>query len=110
REAVLASFNQGILSAPEAQAAKLVDALGYDDEVQEELRRLADGGGAYHGIGVRKYLERDEEKSAHSGSRVAVVFGSGPISSGSDESLFDDKFSGPAVARAIRKAADDSEV
>lgn len=79
---------QGILSAREAKAAKLVDRISHPDEIEAELRRLT------HPSGKTKHGFRQVSLSAYgaiaeanthesSGSdRIAVVYAEGEITTG----------------------------
>ena len=110
-EAVRATASLGVMTAAEAQAAKWVDELGYEDQFKEALRKSASAD-RYKGLGVRRYLQHlAVSRATLTGERMAVVFGSGTIVATAAGGPFDDGgFSGPRVARAVREAADDDLV
>jgi protease-4 len=107
RDRVVAEANRGLLTAAEAKEAGWVDGLGYEEDVRDGLR-ASTGADSYHAVSVRKYLQQSGDPGK--GDKVALVFGSGVILSTAEESPFESYFSGPRVADAIRKAADDSSV
>lgn len=97
-------IERGPFLAREALAAKLVDRLGYLDEVRESAKRRA-GPGA-HFISLREY-RRDVEASDPSGPVIALIEGSGPIVSG--ESALGQPFSPARIgADTIVEALDEA--
>ncbi len=109
--AVTALIDRGPFLGPEALQEKLVDRLGYRDELLAHLREKAgdDAELLFHD----KYLER-AGKPHQRGARIAVVYGVGPVVRGGNS--FDPLFGGgptmgsKTVAAALREAIDDPDV
>jgi protease-4 len=108
---VRATANVGMVGSAEAQAAKWIDELGYEDQLKAALQRAASAD-HYRGMSLRRYHDSTLLRRAFpTGQRIAVVFGSGTILTSTNQGPFDEGvFSGPRVARAIRAAADDDLV
>jgi len=81
--------DRGPFLANDALGAKLVDKLGYRDEVEDAARRRAGNGAKL--IGLRDYFQATREART-GGHVIALVEGSGPIVSG--ESDFDNPLDG----------------
>jgi len=109
--AVAALIDRGPFLGPEALQERLVDRLGYRDELIAHVKERAGAGAEllFHD----RYLER-AGKPHQRGARIAVVHGVGPVQRGANG--FDPLFgSGPTmgsktVAGALREAIDDPEV
>ena len=100
----------GPYPAREAEAAGLVDALGYLDEARDDLSEVAEGGSER--VGVMDYLERSG-RGWNQGPRVALIYGVGTIHrgrSGYDPFTGGTSLGGTTVAAAIREAVDDPAV
>ncbi|HUP25595.1 MAG TPA: signal peptide peptidase SppA [Thermoanaerobaculia bacterium] len=104
---------RGMTSGEQLVEAGLVDELGYVDQVESAFED-ADAVEEYEGVTVAKYLRSLGSTRAVSGDRIAVVFGEGQIVA---ESLAPSlpffgtvMFSGPAVAKNLREAAEDPRV
>ncbi len=109
---VRALFDKGGLTAKEALDAKLVDALGYYDEVEEALRSAAAPDVKEpHVVGGSRYL-MSKRGFGTKGDRIAVIYASGPITSSADGGgLFGgDMISGPDLAKTIRTAVSDDSI
>ncbi len=105
-------FDKGGLTAKQALEAKLVDALGYYDEVEEAIRGAgAPGVKEPHVMSGKRYLA-GRRGAGIRGEKIAVLYAVGPISSshGSNGIFGGDGISGPDLAKAIRDAADDKSV
>lgn len=105
--------DRGGLTAREALDAKIVDKTGYKDEALASLAvRAGQSTEDIHTISFGKYLRAITASGGGvSGDRVALVYGLGPIVSGSQDSPFGDgSMHGPQVAAAIEKAVDDDNV
>ena len=112
RDQLESYVNEGTLTGARAREVGLADELGYRDQVQEALK-LEAGTEEYEKIGLRKYLERGDRSPAK-GERIALVFAEGPIVSapggGSPFGMSSATIYGPAIAKEIRKAAEDDDV
>ncbi|WP_088893247.1 signal peptide peptidase SppA [Leptolyngbya ohadii] len=75
---------QGILLPEQAQSAKLVDRLAYDDEVTAELRKITkeSEGDSFRQIDIDEYAEATAGNERQSGERIALVYAEGSIVSG----------------------------
>lgn len=109
--AVKALIDRGPFLGPEAATEKLVDHLGYRDEVYAAIRERAGAGAEL--LYADKYLERAGRRHTR-GARIAVVYGVGPVTRGSNsfDPLFGDgtTMGSHTVAGALREAIDDPEV
>ena len=109
--AVTALIDRGPFLGPEALQEKLVDRLGYRDELMAHLHEKA--GESAELLFHDKYLERAGEPH-RDGARIAVVYGVGPVMRGGNS--FDPLFGGGptmgsrTVAAALREAIDDEDV
>jgi protease-4 len=106
---VRALVDRGPFLGQEALSAKLVDGLGYRDEVYAKAKQKAGTGAQFLYLG--KYLER-AGRPHDSGPTIALIFGAGGVQRGA--SRFD-PFSGSSmgsdtVAGAFRAAADSPRV
>ena len=111
RDKLAALVDEGTLTGARALSEGLVDELGYRDQAVETLKTEA-GVDEYKKISVGKYLLRPTVDEP-SDSRIAVVFGEGPIvSAPSDNNPFvtGSTLYGPTVAANLRKAAEDDKV
>lgn len=110
-DSVKSLVDRGPFLASEALGAKLIDRLGYRDEVDDAARRRA--GAEAKLIGLRDYYRAMRAASA-SGRVVALVEGDGPIVSG--ESDLNDPLDGgnrigaDTMASALDEAARSREV
>ncbi len=109
--AVTALIDRGPFLGPEALQERLVDRLGYRDEL---LAHVHDKAGASAELLFHdRYLER-AGKPNQKGARIAVIHGIGPVGRGSNG--FDPIFGGgptmgsKTVAGALREAIDDPAV
>ena len=107
---VSALIERGPFLGPEAAQEKLVDHLGYRDEVYAAIRAKAGAGAEL--LYADKYLER-AGRPHQKGARIAVVYGVGAVTRGANN--FDPLFGGATmgsktVAGALREAIDDPEV
>lgn len=105
-------FDRGGMTAKEALEAKLVDALGYYDEVEEAIRSAAAPDVKEpHVVGGSRYLLSKRGFGA-SGDRIAVIYATGPITASADGGgLFGgDVISGPALSKTIRQARNDKSI
>ncbi len=103
-----ARLDGGPYGAPDALELGLVDRLGYADEAREYLDEQLDDATR---VPVTRYRDRGES-AWNRGTRVALVYGIGPIrrgESGSDWMSTGGLASG-TVARHIRRAAEDPTV
>ncbi|CAK0751315.1 Protease 4 [uncultured Gammaproteobacteria bacterium] len=121
--AVRALIDRGPLLAKEAVEAKLIDRLGYWDEVLDEAVERAEAkGSAGVGVGVQAGAEAvmveledylDAAGSVHEkGPQIALIYGVGAITShgGNDPLSGGGGVSAKAMVRALEAAADDDDV
>lgn len=75
---------KGILLPEQAQSAKLIDQLAYEDEVIAELQKVTGekDNDSFRQISVDEYAEIVAEKDRRSGDRIAVIYAEGNIVSG----------------------------
>jgi len=105
-------FAKGGLTAPEALKEKLIDATGYPDELESELRLAADPDAKKPNmVGGRRYLASKRGFGAK-GEKIAVIYAMGPISSqhGTQGIFGGEGIAGPDLAKTIREAADDDSI
>ena len=112
-EALEALMQRGMSPATVLVEAGLVDELGYVDQVHTAFEETDDVD-EYEGLEIQDYVRSLEAARPLAGDRIAVVFGEGQIVAeplGPALPLFGPAlFSGPAVARNLRDAADDDRV
>ncbi|MCG5053859.1 MAG: signal peptide peptidase SppA [Myxococcales bacterium] len=103
-------FAQGPFLAEDALGAKLVDHIGYHDQVLAAVKGRAQGGEMLY---TGAYLERHGDDDEGKGPKVAVIYGVGTIVDGKGQI---DPLSGSAtlgaktIAAALRQAARDKDV
>ena len=119
--AARALIDRGPFMAAEAQREKLVDRLGYWDEIATAVETSAGAGveaaaGEDHGP-TAEYLPLSDYagglQPAEDAPRIALVYGLGPVqlADGDGDPFFGSAvMGGPALARAIREAAEDATV
>ena len=107
---VRAEMNVGLLTTSGAKDRGWVDAIGYQDEFEEEIQSAAQIS-EYKDISHADYLMRALPK-VPSGSTLAVVFAEGPILSADVDQLPFERgiVSGPRTAQAIDAAVKDTRV
>jgi protease-4 len=102
-------IDRGPFTGPEAVENRLIDALGYRDQVDDHLRET--NGGRLPIMKAARYLKAG--RFYDRGARVALIYGIGGVARGRSES---DSLTGGAVmgsdtiARAIRKAREDASI
>lgn len=105
-------FAKGGLTAPEAIKEKLIDATGYPDELESELRLAADPNSKERNlVGGRRYLASKRGFGAR-GAKIAVIYAMGPISSqhGTQGIFGGEGIAGPDLAKTIHEAAEDDSI
>lgn len=106
---VRALVDRGPFLASQALETKLVDGLGYRDQVEDHLREV--NGGRLPIMKAGRYLKAGRHYD--SGPKIAVIYGIGGVSRGRSES---DPMTGNAVmgsdtiAAAIRDAREDASI
>lgn len=108
-EQVAELVDRGPFTAPQAAQAKLVDHLGYRDQLEADLKEK--NGGALPRITLGRYVKGGNYYDR--GTKVAMIYGMGTVGRG--ESSFDPVFSGArmgstTVADAIRQAREDRSI
>jgi len=103
---VSAALAQGPLTAKEALDAKLVDRLGYGDEVRSFFKNRA---GKWQPVDLDRYVKQIKNEGA---DRIAVVAASGEILIGESEWSPNSGFimGSDSVAADLRRAREDSSV
>jgi len=107
--AVVAAVDRAPLSAGEAQALGLVNKIGYRDEAMNVARSHAGNGAKF--MTVSRYLAAAGRPHA-SGSRIALIYGTGLITRGGTSSALDSEtdFGARAIGRAFSAASRDKDV
>lgn len=112
-EAVKAAIDRAPLLDKEAVDAKLIDKLGYYDELADSAKdRAKDGEKKAEFVKLNRYASA-EPPANDQGPVVALVVGQGAISRGTAEVSplsGDEGFGATTVASALRKATDDPQV
>lgn len=106
RERFGALVQAGPFLAQDALQNKLVDRLGYWDQIQDYFRRRS---GSWNPIGFAQYRQT---LSNGSGPRIAIIYASGEIVSGASQytSTGGQVMGGDSVAAEIRRARMDSSI
>lgn len=101
-----ALVNRGPFSAGEAVRARLIDRLGYWDQIQTYFKRRA---GGWHPISLNRYAATLRDPG---GPEIAVVYAAGEIESGTSgfTSTGGQVMGGDSVASYIRTARTDPNV
>ncbi|PCJ52635.1 MAG: signal peptide peptidase SppA [Planctomycetota bacterium] len=101
---------QGLLSAPQALEAGLIDKVAYFDELLAELQDLVGGGNdheAFAQVGLFRYLEEmDAPDDAQNGPTIGVIYAEGEIVDGFSEA----GIGGDRLAAQLRSARFDSNI
>jgi len=101
---------QGILPAQAAQEQKLVDKVGYLDQVMSDLKKLtgkdADSD-TLNQISLKSYSQSQSKKVKHSNNKVAVVYAQGEIVDGDGSPQ---QVGGDSLAKEIRELRNDESV
>src|SRR5215472_2563049 len=109
--ALRALFDKGGMTAREGLEAKLVDALGYPEDAEAQIRKAAGvASDKRERIGARRYLSGAEE--AQEGEQVALIYANGAISASgkSNASPFGEGgIMGPRLASTIHEAAEEEK-
>ena len=106
---VEALIDRGPYIGPRALEAKLVDALGYRDEMEKHLKE--ENGGSLPLVKVGKYLKAG--RFYNSGPKVALIYGLGGVARGENEA---NPMSGEmtmgskTTAAAIKQAREDESI
>jgi protease-4 len=111
-DALRSLFDRGGLTASEGLAAKLVDKLGYPDDIEAEMKGAGSDSQKSARIPAKRYLSSAEEP--REGEDFALIYGLGQISSSGKSNPNPLSGSGgilgPRLAKTIREAADDPKV
>jgi protease-4 len=104
-----ALVNRGPLSSGEAVEAKLVDRLGYWDQVQNYFTEHARG---WRPVPLARYRQFNDSSSLFAAKKIAVVTATGLIVSGTSQTTpgGGSVMGGDSVAADIRRARKDSSV
>ncbi len=107
---VRALIDRGPFLGREALDAKLVDGLGYRDQVFAEIRKEAGDGARF--LYLARYLQR-AGRPYEKGKTIALIYGVGAVARGKSEfDPSDNSFTmgSETVAAAFRSAIDDKDV
>jgi protease-4 len=113
RERIVAAFEASPQFTENAQAAGLIDKIGYDDDAQQAaLSRAGDGAKL---VKMSEYVRVKKQASQYGfGTKIALIQASGEIQDGTagGGGLFggNDVIAGDDLSRAIRAAAADKDV
>jgi protease-4 len=106
-EEVRTALAQGPFNSEEAVAAKLVDRLGYEDEVRTFVNQKNHG--SDNRLGLRDYLRRTEREGK---SKLAVIYATGTIvpGHGGDEMFGETLMGSETMAEQFRRAREDDSL
>jgi protease IV len=107
-DAVRAIIDQGPFMANEAQANGLVDALGYDDQVSEDMKnrlKLTE----MKKLSAKAYLKTPPPAGGVT-RRIALVVGEGEITRGSGSSSSDEGFTAAGFIKLLKQVEDDTSI
>jgi protease-4 len=111
-ESLRAMFDRGGLTAREGLEAKLVDALGYPEDSEAEMRKAAGlNPEKRERIAARRYIAAAED--LQEGEQIALIHALGAISSSGKSNsnpLSEGGIMGPKLASTIHEAAEDSRI
>lgn len=97
----------GLITAEQAKAEGLVDALGYKDNIEQEL---APQGKEYRGLGAASYLRSVRGRLERGGrNKLALIFANGLIIAGESQPGME-MMGGETVAGYIRQARKDKSI
>jgi protease-4 len=98
-----------LIAFPEDAVGNLIDAVAYEDEVIAELKSRTGikPSEKLKFVEMDKYHEKAKSDSKLSGSKIAVVYANGAISSGEGT---DDEVGSDRIARAIRESRLDDKI
>ena len=101
---------QGILSAQAAQEQKLVDKIGYLDQVVSDLKDLTatdPEADSFNQISIKSYRNSQAQNVKSSGNKIAVVYAQGDIVDGDGSPQ---QVGGDSLAREIRELRNEEAV
>ncbi len=101
---------QGVLSAQAAQEQKLVDKIGYLDQVVSDLKELTAAdpeADSFNQISIRSYGNSQAQKVKSSGNKIAVVYAQGDIVDGRGSPQ---QVGGESLGEEIRQLRNDEAV
>jgi protease IV len=104
------SDSKGILTPEEAKAAKVVDNLVYNDQMIDELKKIAGEDKetkSFKQISLPNYTETVDLNAGKKGDRVAVVYATGEIVNGQGGP---GRIGGDSLSRQLRKIRQDDDV
>lgn len=106
-EEVAKVVQSGPLTTQDELISKLVDRVGYEDEVREFVKQK--NGGSENRLSLRDYLARTERKGR---KKLAVIYATGTILPGrSGEDMFGDSITGSeTIAEQFRHAREDDSL
>jgi protease-4 len=102
--------NQGILTPNAAKNAKLVDQLGYYDQVVTDLQKLTgktENGQSFQQISLEKYAEVAAKNAKSSSNKIALVYAEGEIVDGQGTV---DNIGGEKFAQELRKIRENKDI
>lgn len=102
--------NQGVIPAIEAQQQKLVDKVGYLDQVVDDLKKLTGADAkaeSFNQISIKSYSRNQAEKVKSSSNKIAVIYAQGEIVDGDGSPA---QVGGDSFAKELRELRGDESV
>lgn len=99
----------GLGPADVALREKMVDALGYKDEIEDRFVSKAKGEKKYHSISVSRYSEAGKKRARGARHKVALIGGMGAILAGHSDP-FAEMMGGATVASRLREIRNDRHI
>lgn len=101
--------SQGIISAKNAKNAKLIDQIGYFDEVLEDLKKITDNSTekTFRQVALSRYVQDVTNNSATSVPKIAIIYAEGTIVDGQGTYQ---QIGGESFSKEIRKIRQDDAI
>ncbi len=100
-------IDQGMINAPAAVTRGVIDQAGYRHQVQERLAKEA-GRSKYEAMSAADYLAAARSRLSSEGPQVALIGGTGLITSGKSDS-FGQTLGGSSMAKTFREVRESGE-
>jgi protease IV len=104
---------QGIVEAPQAQQARVVDRLAYFDEVLANLKQRTETASDQElpQVSLPDYAQRIAAKNERDSSRkIALIYANGPIVAGTGDGFQSAVIAADPLSRQLRQLREDSDV
>jgi len=108
KDSIETLVNRGIFTAQDAVVHRLIDATRYSDEVKDVVKSMGRGG---HMVNLARRPMYDEQWGPR--PRVAIVFASGDMVTGTNESDFitgSSRMGAETIARALKSVREDESI